>query len=428
VIALPQSAPPAISPLDLSAAAGIPAAAPKAAAGSHFQSILQAMSDTSERPKAKSAKKDSAADNTLAVAVPVQPQRTIAPPITLNIFPAGSQAEKSDGDNSEAGSTTGQPAATKKVADAPAQLRAAVWAEPRNKRDEPDPELPPAVEASAADGSLSKIAPAFEAHLQPVEPPESAPPPVVISKPDAPRPTKDNAAEPVEPPALSATDAAPGVTQAASSSSKHGDSSRHPDQDRPQETATAASHQTASAEAPQTRFDVNAAAAPAGSATSPARTASRSETAAASEAAPAPEPKPVAVSSAAHDIKLELNSGGQRVEVRLTERGGDIHVAVRTPDARLSGAMREDLPALTAKLEQSGFRTNAWQPGAAAGGERRAAEISTGSSSADSQEHSGQHSQHQQDDSQQQNPKHPTNAANRKTDRKDFAWLLQTYR
>ncbi len=47
------------------------------------------------------------------------------------------------------------------------------------------------------------------------------------------------------------------------------------------------------------------------------------------------------------------------MEVRLTDRGGDIHVAVRTPDARLSGAMREDLTALTAKLEQSGFRTDA---------------------------------------------------------------------
>jgi hypothetical protein len=129
---------------------------------------------------------------------------------------------------------------------------------------------------------------------------------------------------------------------------------------------------------------------------------------------------------------LELNGGGQRVEVRLTERGGDIHVAVRTPDARLSGAMRDDLPALTAKLEQSGFRADvdrpgAWQPSATSG-ERRTAEATPDSSPRDSQEHSGQSGQQRQDNPQQQNPKNPTNSLNRKADRKDFAWLLQTYR
>jgi hypothetical protein len=116
------------------------------------------------------------------------------------------------------------------------------------------------------------------------------------------------------------------------------------------------------------------------------------------------------------------------VEVRLTDRGGDIHVVVRTPDARLSGAMREDLTALTAKLEQSGFRTDALQSSAGASGERRTAEAGAASASQDSQEHSGQDPQQRQDHPQQQNPKNPSNTPNRKSDRKDFAWLLQTYR
>ena len=87
--------------------------------------------------------------------------------------------------------------------------------------------------------------------------------------------------------------------------------------------------------------------------------ASRPETPAPDAAAAEPPTPPTAAAApVAHDIKLELNGGGQRVEVRLTERDGDIHVAVRTPDARLSDAMRADLPALAAKLEQSGFRSD----------------------------------------------------------------------
>jgi hypothetical protein len=92
--------------------------------------------------------------------------------------------------------------------------------------------------------------------------------------------------------------------------------------------------------------------------------------------------------------------------------------------------MRADLPALAAKLEQSGFRADAWQPGASAGGERRALETGAGNASQDSQEHGGQNQQQKQDNpqQQQQQPRNLTNAPNRKSDRKDFAWLLQTYR
>ncbi len=72
----------------------------------------------------------------------------------------------------------------------------------------------------------------------------------------------------------------------------------------------------------------------------------------------------------AHDIKLELTGTGPRVEVRLVERSGEVHVAVRTPDGRLADAMRDDLPALAARLEQSGFHGNEWRTGAAGGGQR----------------------------------------------------------
>ena len=53
---------------------------------------------------------------------------------------------------------------------------------------------------------------------------------------------------------------------------------------------------------------------------------------------------------------LQVTGGDQRVDVRLTERAGEVQVSVRTPDSQLAGALRDDLAALSARLEQSGFR------------------------------------------------------------------------
>jgi len=65
-----------------------------------------------------------------------------------------------------------------------------------------------------------------------------------------------------------------------------------------------------------------------------------------------------------HDITLELDSGSQRAAVRLTERGGELHVAVRTTDENLANGLRQQLPALSERLEQSGFRASSWHSGA----------------------------------------------------------------
>jgi hypothetical protein len=415
--------------------------------------MLKAATDEDDRPKPKSAKKDgfpghSAADNAAATAVPVPSQRAAAPPITLNLFPGSDPADKNDGEDSEAASTADEKPAPRRIAEASAQPRmqaeeagAANRAAPQSATEtQPDPDQPLAVAASAADGSLSRIEPAFEVRLQPTEPQGSqatagtttgtttgtAPATAdAAGKSGDPRPTKDDTAEA----AGAAPEAAPGVSQSAASSSKHGDGSHHPGQEKAQDPASTAPQPGASADLAQARFDVNATVPPAGSTVSSTHAASRPETPAPAEAAPEPPTPPAAATApAAHDIKLELNGGGQRVEVRLTERDGDIHVAVRTPDARLSDAMRADLPALAAKLEQSGFRTDAWQPGAGSG-ERRAVETGAGNASQDSQEHGGQNQQQKQDNpQQQQQQKNLTNAPNRKSDRKDFAWLLQTYR
>jgi len=412
---------------------------PKTAAGSHFHSMLKAVTDTDDRPKTKPAKKDAAPDNATVTAVPVPAQRAATPPITFNLFPANDAANKKDGDDSEAASTDDEKPASKRIAGVSVQPRISSEAPgaanqlAKTIETQPDPDQPLAVDASVADGSLSKIAPAFEMRLQAAEPQAAAsatvaPSSAVADASKDPRATKDTAPDSAETPAAAATEPAPGVNQSSASNSKHGDGSHHPGQEKPQDPASNAPQPDASADLAQARFDVNAPVAQAGSTISTTHAAGSSETKAPAEAAPAPSTPAAAAAPVAHDIKLELNvGGGQRVEVRLTDRAGDIHVAVRTPDARLSDAMRADLPALAAKLEQSGFHADAWQP--AAGGERRALETGAGNGSQDSQEHGGQNQQQKQDDpQQQQHQRNLTNATNRKTDRKDFAWLLQTYR
>jgi hypothetical protein len=371
--------------------------------------------DAGSRSKSKSPKKDSAADSVLVASDPVPAHQVASLPLVLSIQPAGDVMDKRDGENPEPPSTKGHKPAPGKIAEASAQPRTALPVAPESQ---PDPDQPLAVDANAADGSLSKIDAAFEMRLESSED--------ASDKPETPPPAKGNTPEPAGPAAATAPEAVPGVTQTASSSSKQSDSSRHPAQERAQEAAIVTARPNPSAEPAPTNFDVNALTPPAASTTSPTPAISHSE-APVEAAVPAPAPQP-ASTPATHDIKLELNGGGQRVEVRLTERGGDIHVAVRTPDARLSDAMRQDLPALAAKLEQSGFRADGWQPGSAAGNERRALETGAGNASQDSHENAGQNQQQKQDNPQPQHPKNFTNAPNRKSDRKDFAWLLQTYR
>ena len=133
--------------------------------------------------------------------------------------------------------------------------------------------------------------------------------------------------------------------------------------------------------------------------------------------------------TAAHDIKLQVGGeGDRRVEVTVTERGGDVHVAVRTPDTRLAGELRQDLPALTTRLEQSGFHAETWHP-AAAVERQHLADPQAGAAAQDPQSQSRQNGRDQQRDPQQQkqrDPDDPGNPSQRKKQGKDFEWLLSS--
>jgi hypothetical protein len=69
-------------------------------------------------------------------------------------------------------------------------------------------------------------------------------------------------------------------------------------------------------------------------------------------------------SASVRDISLKLTSKDQApVQVRLSERAGELHVSVRTPDAGLTRGLRDGLSDLVGHLEHNGYRAESWQPG-----------------------------------------------------------------
>jgi hypothetical protein len=136
---------------------------------------------------------------------------------------------------------------------------------------------------------------------------------------------------------------------------------------------------------------------------------------------PPAETKPA---GAVRDIKLQVAGGSQRVEVRLTERGGEVQVAVRTPDSHLAGTLRENLPTLSTRLADNGFRADTWHPAAPAAEWRRSTETSQGNLAQEQNPHSGGQQEGQQSGGDARQPRAPEAPSERKEKRKDFAWLM----
>jgi hypothetical protein len=69
---------------------------------------------------------------------------------------------------------------------------------------------------------------------------------------------------------------------------------------------------------------------------------------------------------AAQEIAVRISQPDSPVvDLHVTERGGEIHVAVRTADAELQTSLRQDLGTLTNSLERAGYHTEAFVPRAA---------------------------------------------------------------
>jgi hypothetical protein len=142
------------------------------------------------------------------------------------------------------------------------------------------------------------------------------------------------------------------------------------------------------------------------------------------------EIEPARTKATAHDIRLEVNGGDHRIEVRLSERGGEVRVAVRTPDDHLAGALREDLPALSSRLSESGFRSETWHPAAPNIAEwHPQAEPAAGGAPQEANYPPGQNGREQhQSDHQSERPKLPKDELNQKEKGKDFEWYMSTLR
>lgn len=64
-------------------------------------------------------------------------------------------------------------------------------------------------------------------------------------------------------------------------------------------------------------------------------------------------------------MTLHLTRDAQSVDIRLVDRGGELHVAVRSGDQNLTSDLRESVRDLVGGLEKGGFRTETWLPGTA---------------------------------------------------------------
>ena len=133
------------------------------------------------------------------------------------------------------------------------------------------------------------------------------------------------------------------------------------------------------------------------------------------------------------DMKFEVTGGQQRVEVRLSERAGEVKMTVRTADEPLANTLRENLPALSARLAESGFKSEAWHPAASSTDElRHAAESGARGASHDTNKDADaqprQQDREPSDGAAQRRPKSPQESAPQKEKGKDFSWLISSLR
>ena len=233
------------------------------------------------------------------------------------------------------------------------------------------------------------------------------------------------ATETTQEPASPEPAAAPPSRPAETSQQKHAGSDDDSRREANRDSTAAAAEPAAKSVRAEATAAVEAVAAPRAHQADPAAIApspappktAASETPAPREAAPpapvrtapeVPDDKPAA--QPAHEISLRVSSTPeQKVDIRVTDRAGEVHVSVRTSDEALARSMREDLGGLTGKLAQSGYETIAPARRDAAStstrhGNQDGGESSGGSGQRSSHDGSGRRQQEQQQDGRQRRP------------------------
>jgi hypothetical protein len=93
------------------------------------------------------------------------------------------------------------------------------------------------------------------------------------------------------------------------------------------------------------------------------------------------------------DLSIQVGQTPQeKVELHVTERAGEMRMAVRAADPEMAHTLRQALPELVNRLEENGFHAEAWRPAgivSGAGPMREARESSSNSRNGDPQQQSG---------------------------------------
>jgi hypothetical protein len=128
------------------------------------------------------------------------------------------------------------------------------------------------------------------------------------------------------------------------------------------------------------------------------------------------------------DMKFEVVGVDRRVEVRVSERLGEMKMTVRTPDVNLATTLRENLPALSTRLAESGFKSETWHPAAPSTSTwKHTTESSQGGGFQDSNTPPRDQRRESQDGSGQQHPKRPHEPLPQQQQKgRDFAWLMSS--
>jgi hypothetical protein len=113
---------------------------------------------------------------------------------------------------------------------------------------------------------------------------------------------------------------------------------------------------------------------------------------------------PAAPSVRPHSIEIQVpGHAGEQVDVRVSQRAGDVEVTVRTPDNDLAQSLRQHLPELSDRLNQADTTAQIWQPAATS-------EASNGNTSNHEEQNGSAWHGQQQQNSQQQQPQADTDS------------------
>jgi hypothetical protein len=117
------------------------------------------------------------------------------------------------------------------------------------------------------------------------------------------------------------------------------------------------------------------------------------------------------------DLKI-AGADNSQVDVRVSQRAGDVQVTVRTPDGELAQSLRQHLPELSDRLSQTGASGEIWQP-------PQAQSASAGGNDADSRYSDDAQTQQQQQQNQQQHSQGNSHQGSRQQEREtpESVWL-----